>query len=152
MFTAFANDGNLIFSLMIKTEIIGFCQNINRIVKLVELSDTLTQIFKAHMFLKILMMSHWKQISGLLTPRPPQKKTRLKINHILVQFPVSPQRLILRLLTQSGVWNYHITCIEFLIYNTAISYRLTKQNIFFKWRCNRLYNIFALASMQDDVI
>ena len=28
---------------MIKTEIIGLCQKINRIVKLVELSDTLTQ-------------------------------------------------------------------------------------------------------------
>jgi hypothetical protein len=28
---------------MNKTEIIGFCQKINRIVKLVELSDTLTQ-------------------------------------------------------------------------------------------------------------
>ena len=28
---------------MIKTEIIGFCQKINRIVKLVELSDILTQ-------------------------------------------------------------------------------------------------------------
>jgi hypothetical protein len=28
---------------MIKTEIIGFCQKINRIVKLMELSDTITQ-------------------------------------------------------------------------------------------------------------
>jgi hypothetical protein len=28
---------------MIKTEIIGFCQKINRIVKLVEMSDTLTK-------------------------------------------------------------------------------------------------------------
>jgi hypothetical protein len=28
---------------LIKTEIIGFCQKINRIVKLVELADTLTQ-------------------------------------------------------------------------------------------------------------
>jgi hypothetical protein len=28
---------------MIKTEIIGFCQKINRIVKLVELSDPLTR-------------------------------------------------------------------------------------------------------------
>jgi hypothetical protein len=56
------------------------------------------------------------------------------------------------LITQSGVWNYHITCIEFLINNTSISYRLSKQNIFFKWRCNRLYNIVVLASMQDDVI
>ena len=74
----------------------------------------------------------------------------------LVQF-IGPLRyfytpLILQLLTQSGVWNYHITCIELLINNTSISYRLSKQSIFFKWRCNRLYNIFALASMQDDVI
>jgi hypothetical protein len=37
------NDGNLIVSPMIKTEIIGFDQKINRAVKLVELSDTLTQ-------------------------------------------------------------------------------------------------------------
>jgi hypothetical protein len=61
---------------------------------------------------------------------------------------ISPHRLTLQLLTQSWVWNYHITCIEFLINNTSISYRLNKQSIFFKWRCNRLYNIFALASMQ----
>ena len=38
-----ANDGNLIVSPMIKTDIIGFGQKINRTVKLVELSDTLTQ-------------------------------------------------------------------------------------------------------------
>ena len=69
---------------MIKTEIIGFCQKINGIVKLMELSDTITQkwrrghgrcgkgdggigarvIFvcssdlKAHFFLNILMMNH----------------------------------------------------------------------------------------------
>jgi hypothetical protein len=37
----FANDGKLIVSPMIKTDIIGFGQKINRTVKLVELSDTL---------------------------------------------------------------------------------------------------------------
>ena len=102
------------------------------------------------------MINHLKQISGILTTTPPHTHThsptnRLKLNHILVQF-LHRDRLTLQLLTQSGVCNYHITCIEFLINNTSISYRLSKQNIFFKWRCNRLYNIFALASMQDDVI
>jgi hypothetical protein len=47
--------------------------------------------------------------------------------------------------------NAYTTIIKYKsAYNTSISYRLSKQNIFLKWRCNRLYNIFALASMQDD--
>jgi len=82
------------------------------------------------------------------TPKKTQNKTKQKQIETKNKShfgAVSPQRFILQLLTQSGVWNYHIT-------NTSISYRLIKQNIFFKWRSNRLYNIFALASMQDDVI
>jgi hypothetical protein len=35
---------------MIKTEIIGFCQKINRIIKLVELSVTLTQKWRITIF------------------------------------------------------------------------------------------------------
>ena len=101
----------------------------------------------------MLILNHWKQISGLLTQKKKIKKNRKIQTKDKWHFgAVSPQRLILRLITQSGVWNYYITCIEFLINNTSISYRLSKQNIFFKWRCNRLYNIVVLASMQDDVI
>ena len=32
------------------------------------------QNFQAHIFMNILMMNHWKQISGLLTQHPPHKK------------------------------------------------------------------------------
>ena len=164
MFSCFANDGNLIFSLMIKTEIIGFCQKINRIVKLVEQSDTLTQLqrrcgrgccksgFFCHSDFLSPYFSEYTNGEPLITNfrfiDPPNKQTKNK-SHFGA---VSQQRLILQLLTLSGVWSSHITCIEFLINNTSISYRLRKQNIFFKWRCNRLYNMFALASKQDGVI
>jgi hypothetical protein len=42
----------------------------------------------------------------------------------------------------------HIICLVKIVANAFLS----KQNIFFKWRCNRLYNIVALALMHDDVI
>ena len=80
---------------MIKTEIIGFCQKINRIGKLVELSDTLTnngvggmdavakrgcwdkrflfahQISYAHIFLKILQI-----LDRMFTIRTKCKQTK----------------------------------------------------------------------------
>ena len=136
---------------MIKTEIIGFCQKINRIVKLVELSDTLTKnsvggmnavagrgwgvlgqegFFPLRLFKPIFFWIYWwwttEKKRRFLPPPPPPKS--LKKSYF---GGVSPQRLILQLLTQSGVCNYHIsTCIVFLINNISISYRLSKHNIF----------------------
>ena len=113
---------------MIKTEIIGFCQKINRIVKLLELSDTLTQkrrrrygrcwqgeegtrvvsvplIFLSPYFPKYTNDEPLKTNFRFIDP-PPKKKTQSKTNQNKYKShfgAVSPQRLILQLFTQSGV-------------------------------------------------
>ena len=103
-----------IFSLMIKTEIIGFCQKINRIVKLVELSGTLTKQWRGshghcsregggarifflplRFFKPIFFWIYWwwttENKFQVYWPPPLKKKPNPKpiktnINHILVQF------------------------------------------------------------------
>ena len=105
---------------MIKTEIIGFCQKINRIVKLVELSGTLTKqwrgshghcsregggariFFCPSDFLSPYFFEYTNDEPLKTNFRfidPPNKQTKNK-SHFGA---VSQQRLILQLLTLSGV-------------------------------------------------
>ena len=99
-----ANDGNLIVSPMTKTEIIGFDQKIYRTVKLVDLSDTLTQnrrrrhgrcrggvrgeagraVQECFFCPSYFLSPYFSKYTNDETLKT--NKKRLNINHILVQF------------------------------------------------------------------